>query len=439
MKPLPTLTKPLRSVDIATREPAQALRERTDSCVVPAAGRGGGGDAGDRAGRRLPRQVRRRPHRRRAAPRSRAYEERIGWTRRPDGTGAPRLHRLHGRRQDAGARAAAGGAGRAGASTPTRCSSSGSGSSIEDYFASHGERGVPRAEEEPGRRAARARRPAPVLSLGGGALGSERVRERSRATPSCCSTSTPTTAWRARRRRRARWRATASASTRCTPSARRSTRRWPTRSCSHERRETVRRALPARCDAHARPARQAAVGRRRRPGSYPRVRRRGRARRRASGRSRGRRFLRHRRGGRRRCYAAALGELRGRRSRCRRARRHKTLATAERVLRALARARAWPTTTTWSRSAAAWSATSPASAPRVYQRGVRGRPGADHARRPGRLGLRRQDRRRPARRARTTSAPTTSRAAVLADPRALATLPAAGAARPAGPRWSRPR
>jgi chorismate synthase len=38
MKPLPTLTKPLRSVDIATREPAQALRERTDSAVVPAAG-----------------------------------------------------------------------------------------------------------------------------------------------------------------------------------------------------------------------------------------------------------------------------------------------------------------------------------------------------------------------------------------------------------------
>ena len=37
MKPLPTLTKPLRSVDIATHEPAQALRERTDSCTVPAA------------------------------------------------------------------------------------------------------------------------------------------------------------------------------------------------------------------------------------------------------------------------------------------------------------------------------------------------------------------------------------------------------------------
>jgi chorismate synthase len=38
MKPLPTLTKPLRSVDIATHEPAEALRERTDSSTVPAAG-----------------------------------------------------------------------------------------------------------------------------------------------------------------------------------------------------------------------------------------------------------------------------------------------------------------------------------------------------------------------------------------------------------------
>jgi chorismate synthase len=38
MKPLPTLTQPLRSVDIDTKEPTQALRERTDSCTVPAAG-----------------------------------------------------------------------------------------------------------------------------------------------------------------------------------------------------------------------------------------------------------------------------------------------------------------------------------------------------------------------------------------------------------------
>ncbi|HYH88254.1 MAG TPA: chorismate synthase [Solirubrobacteraceae bacterium] len=81
MKPLPTLTKPLRSVDIATREPAEALRERTDSCTVPAAGVVGeamlaivlakayrekfGGDHVDDA---------------RAAVA--AYEERIGWKRR---------------------------------------------------------------------------------------------------------------------------------------------------------------------------------------------------------------------------------------------------------------------------------------------------------------------------------------------------------------------
>ena len=80
MKPLPTLTKPLRSVDIATKEPAAALRERTDSCTVPAAGVVGeamvalvlaaayleklGGDHIDDTRAAL-----------------RAYEERIGWSR----------------------------------------------------------------------------------------------------------------------------------------------------------------------------------------------------------------------------------------------------------------------------------------------------------------------------------------------------------------------
>jgi chorismate synthase len=38
LKPLSTLTQPLRSVDTETKEPAQAMRERTDSTVVPAAG-----------------------------------------------------------------------------------------------------------------------------------------------------------------------------------------------------------------------------------------------------------------------------------------------------------------------------------------------------------------------------------------------------------------
>jgi chorismate synthase len=80
MKPLPTLTKPLRSVDTETKAPAQALRERTDSCTVPAAGVVGeamvalvlasayrekfGGDHMDDARGAL-----------------RAYEERIGWRR----------------------------------------------------------------------------------------------------------------------------------------------------------------------------------------------------------------------------------------------------------------------------------------------------------------------------------------------------------------------
>jgi chorismate synthase len=78
MKPLPTLTQPLRSVDTETHAPAQALRERTDSCTVPAAGvvaeamvalvlaeacrRKFGGDHIDDV-----------------VAAARAYEERIGW------------------------------------------------------------------------------------------------------------------------------------------------------------------------------------------------------------------------------------------------------------------------------------------------------------------------------------------------------------------------
>jgi chorismate synthase len=38
LKPISTLRKPLESVDLATREPAQAAYERSDVCVVPAAG-----------------------------------------------------------------------------------------------------------------------------------------------------------------------------------------------------------------------------------------------------------------------------------------------------------------------------------------------------------------------------------------------------------------
>ena len=37
MKPIPTLYKPLASVDIETKEPFKATIERSDSCAVPAA------------------------------------------------------------------------------------------------------------------------------------------------------------------------------------------------------------------------------------------------------------------------------------------------------------------------------------------------------------------------------------------------------------------
>ena len=37
MKPIPTLIKPLRSVDIHTKKEKDAHKERTDSCAVPAA------------------------------------------------------------------------------------------------------------------------------------------------------------------------------------------------------------------------------------------------------------------------------------------------------------------------------------------------------------------------------------------------------------------
>jgi chorismate synthase len=80
MKPLPTLTKPLRSVDLATKEPAQALRERTDSCTVPAAGVVGeamvalvlGDECRSKFGG---------DHMDDALAAAAAYRERIGWTR----------------------------------------------------------------------------------------------------------------------------------------------------------------------------------------------------------------------------------------------------------------------------------------------------------------------------------------------------------------------
>ena len=38
VKPIPTLLMPLRSIDLKTKEPESASVERSDTCVVPAAG-----------------------------------------------------------------------------------------------------------------------------------------------------------------------------------------------------------------------------------------------------------------------------------------------------------------------------------------------------------------------------------------------------------------
>ena len=38
LKPISTLRRPLESVDLVTREPSPAAYERSDVCVVPAAG-----------------------------------------------------------------------------------------------------------------------------------------------------------------------------------------------------------------------------------------------------------------------------------------------------------------------------------------------------------------------------------------------------------------
>jgi chorismate synthase len=81
LKPIPTLTKPLRSVDITTREPAQALRERTDSSVVPA-----GGVVGEAMIAFVLADAYRRKfggdHIDDVREAVRLYEERIGWKRR---------------------------------------------------------------------------------------------------------------------------------------------------------------------------------------------------------------------------------------------------------------------------------------------------------------------------------------------------------------------
>ena len=384
MKPIPTLTKPLRSVDIATREPAQALRERTDSCVVPAAGVVGeamlaivlAGAYRDKFGGDHIDDVRARA--------SAAYCERD----RVESPG-PSLHRVHGRRQDD--RRPRGGrrAGRARGRHRPRARAA----------ARHLDRGLlrlPRRAGVPRGRGGRRRRGARGAA-GAGDLARRRrdqLRARARA-------ARPPHGRDARRRRAdrlaprgrqaaARWRATASASPRCTPSARRCTSRWPTRCCLDGGAETD----PARggCAAADPGRREGRCGRSRASANYPvyvgDV---------LDGRFwpvRGRRFLLSDDIGRGRCTATG-SRMPPRASTMPPGEEAKTLANAEGLLRGLAARRDGPR-----RPRGGAGRRRGRRRRGLLRRGLparrRRRAGADDARRPGRLGLRRQDRRRPA-------------------------------------------
>ena len=64
MKPIPTLYKPLRSVDMASKKPFKASIERSDACAVPAAGVVAEAAAALEIAGAPDRKVRRRQHRR---------------------------------------------------------------------------------------------------------------------------------------------------------------------------------------------------------------------------------------------------------------------------------------------------------------------------------------------------------------------------------------
>ena len=288
-----------------------------------------------------------------------------------------------------------------------RCSRSGSACRSRTTSPSHGEAAF-RERRGGGRlRAARARRPGPVISLGGGAVAPSACARRSRATRSCCSTSTPTTAWQRAGGRRPLARDRDALRRRCTPSAGPLYERLADAILTDSSRDVVRRAVPA-IDA----LRDAPAGTRMRLGAQ----RVGRLPGATSGDGvlgaraapRGRAPVpRHRRDRRRRSTRARVGDAAATLA-IPPGEAAKTWEQAGRVLRGARRPRAWSTTTTWSRSAAASSATSPASAPRptsAASRSCRCRRRSSRRSTPPTAA-------RPAStcpRARTTPAPTTSR------------------------------
>ena len=223
MKPLPTLTKPLRSVDLETKEPA-AGAARADRLVHGAGRRRDRrGDGGAGAGRRA------------TARSSAATTSTTPWPRSPrtrsgsDG-GADeraRLHRLHGRRQvQLGALGGRGARPRAARLRPRAGGAS---------WASRSRRS---STARASRRSARARRrrccacssarTAAWWRSAAARPSPSACARRCATTPSCTSRWSPRRRGGAPRARAARSRATAAASTSCTRIAPRCTTRSPT-------------------------------------------------------------------------------------------------------------------------------------------------------------------------------------------------------------------
>ena len=226
------------------------------------------------------------------------------------------------------------------------------GSSIEQYFASHGEGAFREQEEETVAELLDAP-PAPVISLGGGAVGSERVREALARHTVVLLDVDADTAWQRARGGRPLARDRDRFTSPCTPSApplRRAGRRHPAR--RPPRRGTPRAAGDPRARAGA-AADQAPVGRR-----LPRLRRR-RAGRGSCGRLRA---------GASWSPTTPSASTTPGACRLRSSRSASTRGSNTRRFRAPSECcsrsppRAWITTTTWWPLVAAWWATSPASA-----------------------------------------------------------------------------
>ena len=427
LKPISTLTKPLRSVDTETKEPARgaARAHRLDRGAGGRRGRRGDGRAGP--GALLPGEVRRRPHRRRArragrlpgAHRVAAVE---GQARRRPAARRPAIvfigfmgaGKTHGRERrarrraggDRGRRAARGRA-RDADRRVLRASRRGRSSAP---------RGAPRSgqllEDADGG----------AIALGGGAVCSERVRAALGRHVVVWLQVSAEEAWRrveGSDRPLAQDRDELRGAARRAPAA--STRSSPTRSC---RRAT--RAGRAGAARAARPARAAA-----RDADGLGGERVGRVPGRSSARAcsaagwwplEGRRFcVTDTTVGRplRRAGRAARGPGRGRA----RASRRRRSREAERVLRELARlgmSRADHLVALGGGVVGDLAGFCAAT----YQRGVDGGAGADHAASPRSTPPTAARPGSTCPRPRTTSAPTTCRAAVIADTATLATLPA---------------